>query len=91
MPTTPPQRPGQTASGRHFRTVAVTRVPSANSDHCSAIPDAVAPLWEPAMLCETCSALFQPQCCQLPVLPLYLPLCRTLEWHGHDPRARPKP
>ena len=44
-----------------FPTVAVTGVPSANSGHCSAIPDAVATLWEPAMRYETCSA-------QLPLL-----------------------
>ena len=31
-----------------FPTVAVTEVPSANSGHCSVIPDAVATLWEPA-------------------------------------------
>ena len=41
-----------------FPTVAVTGVPSANSGHCSAIPDAVAALWEPATRDETCSAQF---------------------------------
>ena len=41
-----------------FPTVAVTGVPSANSGHCSAIPDAVAVLWEPATRDETCSAQF---------------------------------
>jgi hypothetical protein len=30
---------------------AVTGVPSANSDHCSAIPSIAAALWEPATLC----------------------------------------
>ena len=34
-----------------LRTVAATRVLSANSGHCTAIPSAVAPLWEPAMHC----------------------------------------
>ena len=29
----------------------MTGVPSANSGHCFAIPDTVAPLWEPAMHC----------------------------------------
>ena len=38
-----------------FPTVAVTGVPSANSGHCSAIPDAVATLWEPTTWYETCS------------------------------------
>ena len=37
-----------------FPTVAVTGVSSANSDHCFAIPDAVAALWEPATQCKTC-------------------------------------
>ena len=71
-----------------LRTVAVTGVPSANSGHCSTIPDAVATLWEPAMPCKTCSALLQPLCCQLPIPPSYFPLRGTLEWHGHDPRKR---
>ena len=34
-----------------LRTVAVTRVLSANSGHCTAIPGVVAPLWEPATHC----------------------------------------
>ena len=69
MPTTPPQ-PHESDSVRPpFRTVAVTGVPSANSGHCSAIPDAVATLWEPATQCKTCSALLQPLCSQLPILP----------------------
>ena len=34
-----------------LRTVAVTRVLSTNSGHCTAIPVAVAPLWEPATRC----------------------------------------
>ena len=42
-----------------FPTVAVTGVLSANLGHCSAIPDAVAMLWEPATQCKTCSALLQ--------------------------------
>ena len=74
-----------------FPTVAVTGVPSANSGHCSAIPGTVATLWEPVTLCETCSALLQPPCCQLPVLPSCFPLRRTLKRHGHDPRKRPRP
>ena len=45
MPTTPPQRPGQTAS-TPVPTVTVTGVPSANSGHCSAFLDAVAALWD---------------------------------------------
>jgi len=39
-----------------FPTVAMTGVPSANSGHCSAIPDAVATLWEPATRYKTCLA-----------------------------------
>src|SRR6185312_957815 len=51
-----------------LRVVAVTEVPSANSGYCSAIPDAVATLWEPATQCKTCSALLQPLYCQFPML-----------------------
>ena len=55
-----------------FLTVAVTRVPSANSGHCSAIPDAVAALWEPATRVETCSAQFLLLFCQLRLTELHL-------------------
>ena len=48
-----------------FPTVAVTGVPSANSGHCSAIPDAVAAMWEPATRDEMCSAQFPLLFCQL--------------------------
>ena len=37
--------PGSDGVRPPFLTVAVTGVPSANSGHCSAIPDAVATLW----------------------------------------------
>jgi len=48
MPTTPP-RSGESGDIRPPRhTAAVTEVPSANSGHCSAIPDTVTTLWEPA-------------------------------------------
>ena len=40
-------------------TVAVTGVSSANSGHCSAIPNVVTTLWEPATQCKTCSTLLQ--------------------------------
>ena len=63
MPTTPPQRPGQTASGT--RPVAVTGVPSA-------IPDAVTILWEPATRYETCSAQLPLLFCQLLLSGLHL-------------------
>ena len=88
MPTTLPQRPGQMSSGRHSPIVAVTGVSSANSGHCSAIPDAVATLWEPATQCKTYSALLQLLYCQLPIHPLYFPFRGALKWHGHDPRKQ---
>jgi len=74
-----------------FPTVAVTGVSSANSGHCSAIPDAVATLWEPATWCKTCSALLQLLYCQLPIPPSYFPFRGALERHGHDPRKRLRP
>src|SRR6185437_11961173 len=40
--------PGSDGIRQPFPTVAVTGVLSANSGHCSTIPDAVATLWEPA-------------------------------------------
>ena len=43
--------PGSDGVRPPLRTVTVTRVLFANSDHCTAIPGAVAPLWEPAMHC----------------------------------------
>src|SRR6185436_3514790 len=55
-----------------FPTVAVTGVPSANSGHCSAIPDAVATLWESAMRYETCSAQLPLLFCQLLLSGLHL-------------------
>ena len=48
--------PGTDGVRPPFPTVVVTGVPSANSGHCSAIPDAVAAQWEPATRDETCSA-----------------------------------
>jgi len=58
-----------------FPTVAVTGVPSANSGHFSAIPDAVAALWEPATRDETCSAQFLLLFCQLRLSGLHLTTC----------------
>ena len=55
-----------------FPTVAVTGAPSANSGDCSAIPDAVAALWEPATRDETCSAQFLLLFCQLRLSGLHL-------------------
>ena len=43
--------PGSDGVRPPLRTVAVTGVLSTNSGHCSAIPGAVAPLWEPATHC----------------------------------------
>ena len=40
--------PGSDGVRSPLRIVAVTGVPSANSGHCSAIPDAVVIQWEPA-------------------------------------------
>src|SRR6185369_5877858 len=55
-----------------FPTMAVTGVPSANSGHCSAIPNAVAALSEPATRDETCSAQFPLLFCQLRLTELHL-------------------
>ena len=55
-----------------FPTVAVTGVPSTNSGHCSAIPDAVAALWEPATRDETGSAQLPLLFCQLRLSGLHL-------------------
>src|SRR6185437_15608238 len=55
-----------------FPTVAVTGVPSAKSGHCSAIPDAVAALWEPATRDEMYSAQFPLLFCQLRLTELHL-------------------
>ena len=55
-----------------FPTVVVTGVPSANSGHCSAIPDAVAALWEPATRDETGSARIPLLFCQLRLSGLHL-------------------
>ena len=62
--------PGSDGVRPPLRTVAVTRVISDNSDHCSANPGAVAALWEPGTLYETCAALLLPLCCLLHVPPL---------------------
>ena len=69
--------PGSDGVRQQLCAVAVTGVPSANSGHCSAIPDAVATLWEPSTQCRTCSALLQPLYCQLPIPPSYFPLRRN--------------
>ena len=55
-----------------LRAVAVTGVPSANSGHCSAIPDVVAALWERATRDETCSAQLPLLFCQLRLSGLHL-------------------
>jgi len=83
--------PGSDGVRPPFPTVAVTRVLSANSGHCSVIPDAAATLREPATQCKTCSALLQPLYCQLPIPPSYFPFRGALERHGHDPRKRLRP
>ena len=51
MPTTPPWSAESNDVRPPYRTAAVTGVPSANSDHCSAIPITVITLWEPAASC----------------------------------------
>src|SRR6185312_9321523 len=51
--------PGSDSARPPSPTVAVTGVLSANSGHCSTIPDAVTTLWEPATQCKTFSALLQ--------------------------------
>src|SRR6185437_11437513 len=73
--------PGSDGVRSPFPTVAVTGVSSANSGHCSAIPDAVATLWEPATQCKTCSALLQLLYYQLPIPHLYFPFRGALERH----------
>jgi len=55
-----------------FPTVAVTGVPSANSGHCSAIPNVVAALWEPTTRDETCLAQLLLLFCQLRLSGLHL-------------------
>ena len=57
--------PGTDSVRPPFPTLAVTGVPSANSGHCSAIPDAVAALWEPAARDEMCSTQLPLLFCQL--------------------------
>ena len=83
--------PGSDGARPPSPTVAVIGVLSANSSHCSAIPDAVTTLWEPATQCKTCSALLQLLCCQLPMPLSYFPFRGTPERHGHDPRKRLRP
>ena len=83
--------PGSDGARPPSPTVAVTGVLSANSGHCSTIPDAVTTLWEPATQCRTCSALLQPLYCQLPIPPSYFPFRGALERHGHDPQKRLRP
>ena len=51
MPTTPPRSGRSSGIRPPCRTAAVTRIPTANSGHCSVIPGTVAPLWEPATHC----------------------------------------
>ena len=51
MPTTPPQSAESDGVRPPYHIAAVTGVPSASSGHCSAIPDTVATLWEPAAHC----------------------------------------
>ena len=51
MPTTPPQGAESDGVRPPCRTAAVTRVPSANSGHCTAILGTVRTLWEPATPC----------------------------------------
>jgi len=83
--------PGSDGARPPSPTVAVTGVLSANSGHCSTIPDAVTTLWEPAAQCKTCSALLQLLCCQLPIPPSYFPFHGALERHGHNPRKWLRP
>ena len=83
--------PGSDGAGPPSPTVAVTGVLSANSGHCSTIPDSVTTLWEPVTQCKMCSALLQLLCCQLPVPLSYFPFCGTPERHGHDSRKRFRP
>jgi len=80
--------PGSDGARLPSPTVVVTGVLSANSGHCSAIPDAVTTLWEPATSCRTCSALLQLLYCQLLMPPSYFPFHGAPERHGHDPRER---
>ena len=80
--------PGSDGVRPPHRTAAVTKVPSANSSHCSVIPGPVATLWEPAMPCTdvpgTVAATVLPTSCTF--------LCyRTLDRYGRDPRTRPMP
>ena len=70
------------------RTAAVTRIPSANSGHCSTIPGTVAPLWEPAAPCTRHARHCFLHCATNSV---YLPHCGILDRHGRDPRTRPGP
>jgi len=77
MPTTPPQRPSQTASGRHsaqwlrpgsYPLTPVIAPPSlALWRHCGNLRRTM----------RTCAALLPPLCCQLLVLSMYFPLRRN--------------
>jgi len=71
--------PGSDSARPPSPTVALTGVLSANSGHCTTIPDAVTTLWEPATQCKTCSALLQLLCCQLPMPLSYFPFRGTPE------------
>ena len=51
MPTTPPRSAESNDVRPPCRTAAVTGAPSANSSHCSAIPNTVSTLWETAASC----------------------------------------
>ena len=68
--------PGSDGVRPPFLTVAVTGVPSANSGHYSAIPGAVAPLWEPAAHCANVrgaapSTVLPTPCTSYSIRPLY--------------------
>ena len=84
-PTTPLQHPGQMASGRH----------SAQQQHPEYCPPT--PVTAPRRCSNTvgtCDALCgrARHCsCHCTAYSVYLLCCRPLEWHGHDPRARPEP
>lgn len=68
-----------------FCTVAMIRVPSANSDHCSATPGVVTTLWEPVTQCKTCSTLLWQLYCQPPISPSCFILCRDPRTAGGRP------
>ena len=82
MPTTP--QSAESAGVRPpFHTTGVTGVPSANSDHCTAIPGTALVLWEPATPCADMLDAVPTIVLPTPRTFLY---CRTLGRHGEDPR-----